>query len=129
MLVQIHTNGKSRERENLVEQVETEVTEALSHYANQITRLEIHIDDENSHKGGENDKRCTIEARIENRTPTAVTNHASTIDEAVTGAADKMKRALDSTIGKLRDARQSGSGTEDPAVNLVGGDDEEEATA
>src|SRR5688572_22087122 len=89
MLVQIHTNGQSKGRENLVEQVESEVREALSNFTHQITRLEVHIDDENSHKGGENDKRCTIEARIENRTPTAVTNHAGTIDEAVTGAAGK----------------------------------------
>lgn len=126
MLVQIHTNGHSHDREGLVEQIEAEVTETLSNFADQITRLEIHLGDENSHKGGDNDKRCMIEARVEGMAPNAVTHHAGTIDEAVTGAADKMKHALDSTLSRLRDARQPSASSMDPAVNLVGPVDDDD---
>jgi hypothetical protein len=43
-----------------------------------VTRLEVHLADENSDKFGINDKRCLIEARPVNMQPVAVTNHADT---------------------------------------------------
>ena len=43
-----------------------------------------------------------IDARIEGRQPTAVTHAAATLDGAAKGAADKLKRSLESTLGRLR---------------------------
>jgi len=43
-----------------------------------------------------------LEARLEGMQPIAVTNHDSTIEQAVNGALDKLKASLDSAIGKLR---------------------------
>lgn len=123
MLVQVHTNGHAEEREGLVEQIEAEIREAVGNFSDQLTRVEVHLADENSHKGGDNDKRCTVEARIENMPPVAVTHHAGNVDDAVNGASEKIKRALSSTIGRLRDARQPDA--VDPATNLLPAEDEE----
>ena len=73
----------------------------LGRFADKVTRVEIHLSDVNSQKGGENDKRCLMEARVTNRQPVAVTEQAATRDQAVDGAAQKLKRSLDSTLGKL----------------------------
>ena len=65
------------------------------------TRVEIHVSDENAAKGGDDDKRCTMEARITGHQPVAVTHHAGTLREAITGAAHKLQRSLDHTLGRL----------------------------
>jgi hypothetical protein len=66
--------------------------------------VEVHVGDENSDKkGGHDEMRCVMEARIEGRQPIAVTHQAASLDQAVDGAADKLNRLIESTIGRLRD--------------------------
>ncbi|MGB9129671.1 MAG: hypothetical protein WCB97_08480 [Thiobacillus sp.] len=43
------------------------------------------------------------------RQPIAVTDHANTLHQAIDGAAQKMKRSLDSTLGKLGDHKRKPS--------------------
>lgn len=83
--------------------VESTVGSVLAPFASQITRVEVHLSDDNAGKGGADDKRCMIEARLEGRKPQAVNHNADTVEQAIKGAADKMKRVLDTTLGKLRD--------------------------
>lgn len=83
--------------------IERTVGSVLAPFVSQITRVEVHLNDANAGKGGADDKRCMIEARLEGRKPQAVTHNADTVEQAVRGAADKMKRLLDSALGKLRD--------------------------
>lgn len=79
---------------------------ALSRFAARLTRVEVHLADENSPaKGGSADIRCTLEARPEGLRPLAVTHHDADPDAAMRGAARKMVRALDSEFGKLDDRR------------------------
>ena len=80
----------------------TETLEQMFSRFDQITRLEVHLSDENGNKEGVGDKRCLLEARLKGLKPIVVTHHAETIDIAITGAADKLKKTLDTTIGKLR---------------------------
>jgi hypothetical protein len=61
----------------------------------------VHVCDVNAARAGGDDKRCLMEARLAGRQPVAVSHEAPTQDEAVGGAADKMKRSLDSTLGRL----------------------------
>jgi len=103
MHIQVNTDNNIEGREELATQVEAVVEEALSRFSRQITRVEVHLSDENSHKSGQNDKRCMMEARLENRRPTAVTHQAATLDQAINGAADKLQRSIESTLGRLRD--------------------------
>jgi ribosome-associated translation inhibitor RaiA len=78
------------------------VSDHLGRFAQQLTRVEVHFTDENSHKEGQNDKRCLVEARLEGLPPIAASNQANSNDTALKGALDKLKTALDSRIGKLR---------------------------
>jgi len=47
-----------------------------------------------------------MEARLEGRQPVAVTHHAPTVDQAVDGAAAKLARLIESTLGRLRDQKR-----------------------
>ncbi len=48
----------------------------LAHFSEHITRIEVHLSDENGGKHGPNDKRCMLEARMEGKQPIAVTADA-----------------------------------------------------
>jgi len=103
MQIQINTDSNIEGREALGAQVRNVVESALSRFSDRITRVEVHLSDQNSDKSGQNDKRCMMEARVEGRRPTAVTHQAATVDQAVEGAADKLARVIESTLGQLRD--------------------------
>jgi len=102
MTIQINSDNNIRGTEGLSNFVESTVSETLKRFDEQITRVEVHLNDENSHKSGINDKRCMLEARLEGMQPVAVTAHGDTIQEALKGALDKLKSSLDTTIGRLR---------------------------
>lgn len=101
MKIQLNTDNHIEGDERLREHVESVVESTLDRFRDQVTRVEVHLGDENSKKGGARDKRCMMEARLENRPPTAVTHHAGTVREAIDGAADKLLRALEHEIGRL----------------------------
>lgn len=106
MHIQINTDHNIDGHEGLATQVKSVVADALSRFSDRITRVEVHLSDQNSDKSGQVDKRCVMEARIEGRQPTAVTNDAANVADAVHGAADKMKRSLASTLDRLADVRR-----------------------
>lgn len=83
-------------------QVEATVTDALGHLSGPVTRLEIHLSDQNCSGSGQLKKRCTIEARLEGRRPTAVTCDAESVNEAVAGASDMLRRLLERGRGRRR---------------------------
>jgi ribosome-associated translation inhibitor RaiA len=103
MLVQINTDRNVEGREELSRQVEEKVRGALDRFSDRLTRVEIHLGDENSDKKpGEDDMRCLLEARPAGLRPITVSHRAATVDLAVDGALDKFERALESAFGKLR---------------------------
>jgi hypothetical protein len=67
------------------------------------TKSLVHLSDENNAKGGADDKRCMMEARLEGRPPTAVTHQAATVEQAMEGAAAKLARSIESTLARLRE--------------------------
>lgn len=103
MQIQVNTDDNVAGRESLARRVETEVARTLARFGEYVTRIEVHLSDEDSVKSSGNDKRCLMEARLAGRAPIAVTHHAGTLDEAYRGAAEKLKRSLESTTGKLKD--------------------------
>ena len=84
---------------------------ALNPFSDRVTRVEVHLSDVNSDKGGQDDKRCMMEVRLEGRQPTAVTHEATTLEQAVAGAVGKLKRSVEHTLDRestlrgLRDHR------------------------
>jgi ribosome-associated translation inhibitor RaiA len=101
MIVQVNTGHNINAHEEMIRKAEAMVESTLGHLAERITRIEVHLTDENSEKGGSGDKRCLMEARLKGHQPIAVTNEAATIDLAISGAVDKLKSSLDHTLGRL----------------------------
>jgi len=88
---------------DLTERVQGVVEGRLERFAGRITRVEVHLNDLNSGKVGERDKRCLMEARVGGMKPIAVSHEAATVTEALHAAADKLERALDHTLGRLQE--------------------------
>ena len=106
MKIQINIDRNIEGHEALSAQVSGAVQSALSQISEHITRVEVHLSDENSNKkAGHDDMRCVMEARVEGRQPIAVTHRAATLDQAVDGAAEKLTRLIDITLGRQRDQR------------------------
>lgn len=100
MHVQINGDHNIRRDEALTAWVTGAVESALVRAGDHITRVEVHLSDENGRKNGQNDKRCMMEARLEGRHPIAVTECAATLDQAVRSAAGKLARMIDSAAGR-----------------------------
>ena len=103
MHIQINTDRNIKGSEDFATRVKDAVESALSRFSDRITRVEVHLSDQNSDKSGQEDKRCIMEARLEGRPPTAVTHQAASLDDAVDGAAAKLKRSIESTLERLKD--------------------------
>jgi len=103
MQIQINTDSNIEGREELATEFRIVVEDTLSRFSDHITRVEVHLSDENSDKGGSADKRCVMEARLKGPPPIAVTDQAATVGQAVDGAASKLKKAIESSLGRLRD--------------------------
>jgi len=86
------------------ERVREEVERALDRFADRITRVEVFLQDVNAGKGGD-DKQCTLEARPRGLDPVAAEHMAAVAMEAVTGAAGKLERMLNTRFGRLEGHR------------------------
>lgn len=108
MQIQINTDHNIQGHESPAASVHATVESALRRFAEHITRVEVHLGDENGDKRGRDDKRCMMEARLEAHPPIAVTHHAATVGQAIDGAAEKLVRRLEHTLGRLRRHRGNG---------------------
>ncbi|UJP64795.1 HPF/RaiA family ribosome-associated protein [Mongoliitalea daihaiensis] len=77
------------------------IEEGLNRYDHHITRLEVHLSDEDGLKEGVSTKRCLLEARLKGRQPFSVINQSDTYDQAISGALDKLTTSLDTILGRL----------------------------
>ena len=102
MTIQFNTDKNITVSEKFDAALTTLITSELTRFSDHITRLEVHISDENGGKEGPNDKRCMIEARLEGLQPIAVTSHGESPEHAVKVAVTKLKAALDTVVGRLK---------------------------
>lgn len=105
MQIQINTDHNIPGREALSAHVSSVVEQALSRFQERITRVEVHLTDENGPKAGTRDMRCAMEARLEHHQPVAITHEAATLHQSIDGAADKLARLVEHTLGRLREER------------------------
>jgi ribosome-associated translation inhibitor RaiA len=108
MQILINTDRNLVGGESLATSVRATVEDALQRFSGHITRVEVHLADENAGKSGNNDKRCMMEARLEGLAPIAVTEHAETVAQAIDGAAERLVRRLEHTLGRQADKRRHG---------------------
>ncbi|TCC98897.1 HPF/RaiA family ribosome-associated protein [Pedobacter frigidisoli] len=102
MTIQLNTDKNLTIHQEYEDKINTQITEALSRFSYLITRLEVHLSDENGSKDGLEDKRCLLEVRITGKEPIAVTNLGNTYDLAITGALTKLKSKLETVAGKMK---------------------------
>jgi len=107
MQIQINTDRNIEGHEALAEQVRSEVEDALDRYRAQVSRVEVHLSDENAGKSGQRDKRCMIEARLKGRQPIAVTDEADSIAQAVQGATGRLTRLIATQLGRVARSQRS----------------------
>lgn len=77
--------------------------EGLKRFESHITRIEVHMSDENGKKDGINDTVCLLEARLEGKKPIAVSSKGDSEIVALTGAINKLKASLTTILGRDQD--------------------------
>jgi ribosome-associated translation inhibitor RaiA len=97
----MNTDNNVSGKEDVTTGFSDTIEQTLERFKERITRIEVHLGDENGDKFGTKDKRCMLEARVKGLDPVTVTHKAENLDMAVTGAAEKLKRSLESTFGKM----------------------------
>ena len=103
MHIEVNTDNNIEGSARMTAYFTETLEEALQRFEEQISRVQVHLSDENGQKQGSDDKRCLLEARLKGLKPVVVSHQAENIDIAVSGAIDKLVKSLDNTIGKLRD--------------------------
>lgn len=103
MKIQFNTDktisGEERNQNHFTAVIE----EQLQRFESHITRIEVHLSDENGKKEALNDTKCLLEVRLENRNPVTVSCKADSDSLAISGACTKMKTSLTTIFGRLHD--------------------------
>ena len=103
MQIHFNTDKNLTGSEELIASATSLISEELNRFNQQITRVEVHLSDEDGNKNWVNDKRCILEARLAGMKPIAVTNHANTHEQAIDGTIYKLKISLEKITGRLKD--------------------------
>jgi ribosome-associated translation inhibitor RaiA len=102
MTIQINTykiiEGENRLQKYYISLIE----EKLKRFESHLTRIEVHLSDENGEKEGKNQILCMLEARMEGRQPIAVTCKADVPEKAISSAIDKLTSSLTTIIGRIK---------------------------
>jgi ribosome-associated translation inhibitor RaiA len=108
MKVQVNSDHHIAAQAGLTTHVETSVTAALERFREKVTRIEVHLADENGEKSGPADKRCTIEARLTGLNPIVVTDHADNLHQAIQHASIKLGKAVATAVERHQAQRHRG---------------------
>jgi len=101
MQILLNSDNRIDASKGLEDRARAAIESTLERFGDQVTRVEVHLNDENSTKSGSNDKRCQMEARIKTHTPLSATHKAESLELAIDGAVEKLSHALDHALGKL----------------------------
>jgi ribosomal subunit interface protein len=104
MTIQFNTDKNIQGTQELEAYVSDSIQEELKHFVQHLTRIEVHLSDQNAQKGGADDILCKIEARLKGMQPVIVEGKDSEKEKALDKALDKMKATLTRIIGKMRDS-------------------------
>lgn len=104
MQIQLNTDNRVHGEESLALWAERELRERLHRFGEHITRIEVHLSDIHAGSASGHDKRCKLEARLAGRAPLVVSHDAGKVADALHGATEKLTRALQTALGRERDA-------------------------
>lgn len=100
MEVQFNSSNAITGDDDVRRRVQASLRQKLDRLSDTLTRVEIHLSDENGPRGG-TDKRAVLEGRPRGRAPVTVVHTADTVDAATAGAADKLLTAMERERGRL----------------------------
>ncbi len=103
MKIQFNTDKNIQGTEALELAMSEKIKHELTHFSTRISRVEVHLSDQNSFKKGLDDIHCKLEARMEGRQPVAVLGKSDSKDKALVDAIGKMKATLTTIVGKLNE--------------------------
>jgi len=103
MQIQVHTDNLVAGGESLSKWVQSELQTRLTRFKEYITRVEVFLSDTDARKTQGGLKRCVLETRVNGRQPIAVNAEAEKIADAVTAATEKLMRAVETDLGRLKD--------------------------
>ncbi len=118
MNIQINTGHNIQGNKALIAKFSSTIKSALIRMSDNITKVEVHLKDEDGDKKGKNDKRCMIEAHLEGLQPIVVTDHADTLNQALDGALDKLLSMIESIHGRQRNQRISQTEQSEPELKF-----------
>ena len=119
MQVQVHADDSIQGGESLAQWTKEEVINRLARLKDHVTRVEVYFTGVDALKAnGAPGKRCVLETRANGRPPIAVNAEAEKMQEAFVLAIEKLRRAVETDLGKVKDKnlRESVRGVEDPAA-------------
>ena len=106
MEIHVSTDNHIANDARLVEIVRDAATTALGRFVDRVTRVDAHFADENGGKGGADDNRCALEARVSGHQSVGVSHHASNVKDALAGAFVKLEKVLAGIADREKDARR-----------------------
>ncbi len=102
MLIQINTDKNIEGTKEMIAHFSGVLQEQLGRFDEEVTRLEVHLSDENADKDKGDDKRCALEARLNGADPLFVDTVSDSLHKSVKSASEKMFLLLDKMLEKRR---------------------------
>ncbi len=102
MTILVNTDNHIEGKEELNTYINTLFNEKLARFDAHLTRIEVHLSDENAGKAGSDDKNCNIEARLEGYDPIFVSAKSDQTSLAIHDALHKIKRAIEHQLDKVK---------------------------
>ena len=101
MQIIINSGNHLPMNQDSIEQYQSEIAASLKRFNDRITRIEVHLTNENSlAKGGADDIRCLMEARPASQQPVSVEVRAATVEQAIREGTSTLKRRLSAMLDK-----------------------------
>lgn len=107
MIIKINTDNLLAVHETFQEKLDSIISEELGRFEDRLSRIEVHLSDENGKKDTPNDKKCLLEARIKGKQPVVVSALGDNEVMALKAAIVKLKTGLDTQFGKMNEHHES----------------------
>ncbi len=106
MQIQVNSDNHVQGDVDLVAFAEGLVRDALDRFGSRVTRVEVHLSDENSRdKRSDDDKRCLVEARLAGLAPLSASHQGASVEQSLRGALDKLEKVVARTIERRDDPK------------------------
>jgi ribosome-associated translation inhibitor RaiA len=119
MQINVNTDNTIDKHQGLDEHVQGVVENSVGHFGEHIRRVYVHLSNENKEKKADGGNYCMMEARVTGYEPVVVHDHGVDLHQAINSAGGKLKRAVDSALGRLNAKKMH-----EPMPSVVESDEE-----